>query len=135
MLLDRPPDLALLAIQVAEDQVNLERIAGGRRGLRQLLDRRIDLVGDQEVEAEDVVRRLARAPAIDPAAVLQLVALPRLADRQAEQQAEQARRRTTKLSISPARRTAGSTSSHSLLRAQHQLDQLADRAAAAADAC
>ena len=35
------------------------------------------------------MRRFARAPAIDPAAVLQLVALPRLADREAGQQREQ----------------------------------------------
>ena len=60
VLLDRPADLALLAIQVAEDQPDLQRIAGELRGLRQLVDRLIDLVGDQEVEAEDVVRRLAR---------------------------------------------------------------------------
>ena len=53
------------------------------RGLRQLLDRQIDLVGDEEVQAEHVVRRLARAAPIDPAAVPQLVALPRLADGEA----------------------------------------------------
>ena len=33
MLLDRAPDLTLLAIQVAEDQVDLERVAGAVRGL------------------------------------------------------------------------------------------------------
>ena len=56
---------------------------------RQLLDGQIDLVGDEEVQAEDVVRRLARAPAIDPRAVAQLVALPRLADRQADEQRDE----------------------------------------------
>ena len=67
VLLDRAADLALLAIQVAENQVDLERIAGALRRLRQLVDRLIDLVGDQEVQAEHVVRRLARAPPVDPA--------------------------------------------------------------------
>ena len=69
--------------------MDLERIAGGCGGVRQLVDRRVDLVGDQEIEAEHVVRRLARAPAIDPAAVLQLVALPGLADGEAGEQREQ----------------------------------------------
>src|SRR5688500_6858762 len=83
VLLNRPAHLALLAIQVADDQADLQRIAGEVRRLRELVDRRVDLVGDQEIEAEDVVRRLAPAAAIDPAAVLQLVAFPRLPDGEA----------------------------------------------------
>ena len=59
--------------------------------MAQLLDREIDLVGDQEVEAEDVMRRLAGAAAVDPLAVAQLVALPRLADRQAGEQRDERR--------------------------------------------
>ena len=91
VLLDRAADLPLLPVQVAEDQVDLERVAGRLRRLGQLVDRLVDLVGDQEVEAEHVVRRFARAAAVDPAAVLQLVALPRLADREAGQQGDAAR--------------------------------------------
>ena len=113
MLLDRAADLALLAIQVAEDQVNLQRIAGRLRRLRQLVDRRIDLVGDQEIEAEHVVRRLARAAAIDPDAVLQLVALPRLADGEADQQRDERDRaeRTRIVHHDPAAPDRGTTSS------------------------
>ena len=40
----------------------------------------VHLVVDEKVQAEHVVRRLAEAAPIDPAAVAQLVALPRLAD-------------------------------------------------------
>ncbi len=69
MLLDGAADLSLLAIEVAEDQMDLERIAGCRRGPCQLVDGRIGLVGGEEIEAEHVVRRLARAPAVDPLAV------------------------------------------------------------------
>mgnify|MGYP003693768517 CR=1 FL=1 len=62
-------------------------------GAAQLFDRQIDLVGDEEVQAEDVVRRFARAPPVDPLAVAQLVALPRLADRQPDEQRDQRRER------------------------------------------
>ena len=82
-------DLAALAIDVAENQVNLERVGVDARGLAQLLDGDVDLVGDEEVQPEHVVMRLARAAPIDPLAVAQLVALPRLADGQAGQQGEQ----------------------------------------------
>jgi hypothetical protein len=40
----------------------------------------------RKVQAEHVVRRLARAAPVDPHAVLQLVALPRLADGEPEEQ-------------------------------------------------
>ena len=85
--LDGARDLAALAMHVAEDQVNLERVAVDARRLAQLLDRQVDLVGDEEIQAEHVVMRLARAAPIDPLAVAQLVALPRLADGQAERAA------------------------------------------------
>ncbi len=48
VLLDGAADLALLAIEVAEDQMDLERIAGGSRGPRQLVDGRIGLIGRRE---------------------------------------------------------------------------------------
>ena len=86
---DRLADLSLLAVQVAENHVHFERVGVEAGGAAQLLDRQIDLVGDQEVQAEDVVRRLARAAAVDPLAVAQLVALPGLADRQAGQQRDE----------------------------------------------
>src|SRR5262249_2963995 len=90
MRLDGASDLSFLAIQVAENQMDLERIAGRLRGLGQLLDRLIDRVRQEEVEAEHVVRRFARAAPIDPHAVLQLVALPRLADGETRQQGDEA---------------------------------------------
>ena len=89
--LDGARHLAALAMHVAENQVDLERVAVDARRLAQLLDREIDLVRHQEVQAEHVVMRIARAAAIDPLAVAQLVALPRLADREAEQQRDERR--------------------------------------------
>ena len=80
MFLDGSPDLALFAVQVAEDQVDFQRISGALSGARQFLDGRIDLVADEEVQPEHVVGRFARTPPIDPAAVAELVAFPRLAD-------------------------------------------------------
>src|SRR5204862_3658238 len=47
-------------------------------------------VGDEKVEAEHVVRRLAGTAAIDPDTVLELVALPRLADGEADEQGDEA---------------------------------------------
>jgi hypothetical protein len=49
----------------------------------------IDLVVDQKVQPEHVVRGLAEAPTIDPAAVAQLIALPGLSDGEAEQQRDE----------------------------------------------
>ena len=89
---DRAADLPLLPVQVAENHLDLERVGVGAGRLGQLVDRLIDLVVDQEVEPEHVVRRLAQPPAIDPAAVAQLVALPGLADDQPDQQREAGRR-------------------------------------------
>ena len=87
---DGAADLSLRAIQVAEDHLDLERVGvADARRLRQLVDRLVHLVVDEEIEAEHVVRRLAQPPPIDPAAVAKLVALPRLADDQAQQQGEE----------------------------------------------
>src|SRR5262249_25220818 len=88
---DRLADLALLAIQVSEDHVHFERVVFEVRGAAQLLDRQVDLVGDEKIQSEDVVRRLPRAAAVDPAAVLQLVALPGLADREAGEERDERR--------------------------------------------
>jgi hypothetical protein len=82
-------DLALLPIQVAEDHVHFEGVGIEARGLREFLDREIDLIADQKIQAKDVVRRLPRAAAVDPLAVLELVALPRFADGQAGKEREQ----------------------------------------------
>ena len=90
-LMDRDgfADLSLLAIQVAENHVHFERVRVEACSPAQLLDREVDLIGDHEIQPEDVVRRFAGASPIDPFAVAQLVALPRFADGQAEQQCDQ----------------------------------------------
>ena len=129
---DRLADLALFAVQIAENHVHFERVGVEARGPAQLLDREIDLVGDEKVEAEDVVRRLARAPAIDPRAAAQLVALPRLADREARRAARSARPAAARTrSFAAGRGNAGFVEvrgDHAVpqvLRLQDQLDQLA----------
>ena len=104
---------------------------------RQLFDGEVDLVGDEEVQAEDVVRRLARAPPIDPGAAAQLVALPGLADGQPDQQRDQRReqRRVGAHARCALRlvQIRGDDAVPVALRAQNQLDQLARGAAAAAE--
>ena len=89
MLLNRAADLALLAIEIAEHEPQLERAGIDARRLLELFDRQVDLAGDEVVQAEDEVRRLPDAPAIDPAALDELVALPRLAGGQADEQRDQ----------------------------------------------
>src|SRR5215210_5322353 len=89
MFLDCPANLPLLSIQIAEDQVNLERIARRFGGGAQLLDCRIDLIRDEEIEAEHVVRRLARAAAVNPSSILQFVPLPRFADGEAGKESDE----------------------------------------------
>ncbi len=89
--LDGARHLAAFAMHVAENQVNLERVAVDTRSLAQFFDRQIDLVRHQEVQAQHIVMRFARAAAIDPFAVAQLVPLPRLADRETEQQGDECR--------------------------------------------
>ena len=51
----------------------------------ELGDRQIHLVGDEVVQSQDEVRRLAHSAPVDPAAFDELVALPRFAGRQADQ--------------------------------------------------
>ncbi len=85
MHVDRPADLALLPVQVAENHLDLERVGVRARGLRQLVDRLVDLVVDEEVEPEHVVGGLAEPATIDPAAVAQLVALPGLSHGEADE--------------------------------------------------
>ena len=58
----------------------------GAGGPGQFLDRLIDLIVHEEVEAEHVMGRLAKPAPIHPAAVAELVALPGLAGDQAQQQ-------------------------------------------------
>ena len=89
MDVDGPRDLSLLTVEAAEQQVNLERVAEALGRLAQLLDREIDLIGDEEIQADDVVERLGHAAAIDQPARAQLVALPRLPDRQSDEKRDQ----------------------------------------------
>ena len=143
---DRLADLALLAVQVAEDHVHFERLGVQARGAGQFLDGEIDLIGDQKVQPEDVVGRLARAAAIDPFPAAQLVPLPRLADRQADQKRHQRREeqrvvahvcacRAAPLALRRrSDRVGGNDGVPSILGAKNQLDQLAHRAAAAVGA-
>ena len=89
MDIDGARDLSLLAVQAAEQQVNFERVAETFGGLVQLVDREIDLVGDEKIQADDVVERLRDAAAIDQPARSQLVALPRFPDRQSDEKRDQ----------------------------------------------
>ena len=88
---DRLADLSLFPVQIPENHVDFERIGVEARRPGELFDRQIDLIAHEEVEAEDVMRRLPRAPSIDPLAVLQLVPLPRFPDREADEQGGQRR--------------------------------------------
>ena len=131
VFLNRAADLALLAVQVAEHQPQLERARIEPRRLLEFFDGEIDLAGDEVVEAEDEVRRLPDAAAIDPAALDELVALPRLAggqpDEQRDQDAEE--RCRSPASLSPG--SAATSASHWPCARRMQLDQFAHRAAAA----
>jgi hypothetical protein len=53
--LDGAGDLAALAVDVAEDEMDLERVAVDARRLAQFLDRQVDLIRDQEIQPEHVV--------------------------------------------------------------------------------
>jgi hypothetical protein len=86
MHIDRPAHLALLPVQIPENHLDLERVSVRAGRLRQLVDGLIHLVVHQKVQPEHVVRGLAEAPSVDPAAIAQLVALPGLADGKADQQ-------------------------------------------------
>src|SRR5207249_3691519 len=55
---NRLADLSFLAVQVAKDHVDLERIGVHAGGARQFLDREVDLVRDEKIETKNVVRRL-----------------------------------------------------------------------------
>lgn len=58
MHVDGAPHLALRAIEIAQDHLDLERIGRPHaRRLGELLDRLIDLVVDEIVQAEHVMRR------------------------------------------------------------------------------
>ena len=83
---DGPRDLALLTVQVAEDHLNFEGVGIGAGGGGKLLDRLIDLMLGEEIQPEHIVRGLAQPAAIDPSSVAQLVTLPRLAHKKADQQ-------------------------------------------------
>ncbi len=87
---DGARDLPFFAIEAAEQQVYFERVAEAFGGLAQLVDGEIDLIGDEEVQADDVVQRFrdARRRSISrPDA--QLVALPGFPDREADEQRDE----------------------------------------------
>src|SRR5689334_696752 len=89
MLLNCAADLSLLSIEVAEHQPDLGRVGIDLRRAFELLDRQIDLTGDEVVETEDEVGRLADSTPIDPFALHQLVAFPGFARSQAGEQADE----------------------------------------------
>ena len=49
-------NLALLTVQVPQDHVDFERVGIEARSVGQLFDGEIDLIRDEKVQAEDVVR-------------------------------------------------------------------------------
>ena len=75
--------------QAAEKQVNFQRVAERFGGLAELFDGEVDLVRDEEIEAQDVVQRFGRAAPIDQPACAKLVAFPRFADRESQHQADE----------------------------------------------
>ena len=89
MDVDGPRDLTLFTVKAAEEQVNLERVAEAFGRLAQLLDREIDLIRNEEIQADDVVQRLRHAAPIDQPARAQLVAFPRFPDRQSDEKRDQ----------------------------------------------
>src|SRR5439155_18346371 len=91
MNVDGARHLPLFTIETAEQQVNFERVPEIVGRFVQLFDGQIELVGDEKIQPENIVERLGHAPAVDQPPGLQLVALPRLADREAEQQTDQRR--------------------------------------------
>src|SRR5712692_3073844 len=67
----------------------LQGVAQVLRRLVQLFNRQVELVGDEKIQPENVVQRLRHFAAIDEPPRLQLVALPRLADCQAQQKTDE----------------------------------------------
>ena len=101
--------------------------------LPELLDREVDLVRHEEVQTEDIVRRLARPSAIEPFAVAQLVALPGLADGQPGEQRQQRgeQRRVSVHARSASRHERSNNRVPAALGAQNQLEKFPGRARAA----
>ena len=89
--LDGPRHLPALAVDIAQNQMDFEGVSVDPGGLAELFDGQVDLIGDQEVQTEHVVMRIAGLAAVDPASVAQLVALPGLADRHAGEHGQQDR--------------------------------------------
>jgi hypothetical protein len=89
MLLDRAAHLPLLAQKIAEHHPHLQRVGLELHGVLQAVDGEIQLAGHEEVQGLQVVRRLQHAASVDQPAVFQLVALVRLATRDADEQRDQ----------------------------------------------
>ena len=66
---DGAAHLALLAIEIAQHQVDFQGVFVEPGGPGQLVDGLIDLVGDHQVEADDEVGRFPRLAPIDPLAI------------------------------------------------------------------
>ena len=79
---DRLADLSFFTVQVAQNHVHFESVRIEACCARKLVDGQIDLVGNQEVEAQDVVRRFTESAPIDPAAAPELVSFPGLSGRE-----------------------------------------------------
>ena len=130
MFRDGAAGLSLFAVEVAEHEPDLERARVETRGLLQLLDSQIDLIGHQVVQAQDEMRRLADTAPVDRSSFDELVALPGLAggkaDEQRQEHAEQdgvalrhlrpSRNSFRRLSHVPCARRMSSTSSRTAPR-------------------
>jgi hypothetical protein len=57
---DRTTDLSLGAVQVAQNHLDFERVGARACRLRQLVDRLVHVVVDEEIQTQHVVRRFAQ---------------------------------------------------------------------------
>ena len=57
-------DLSLFAVQVPQDHVDVERVRIDARGAKQFLDCQVGLIGDQEVQPDEIARIGARRRSI-----------------------------------------------------------------------
>src|SRR5688572_18234138 len=89
MNVDGTRHLPLFAIETAEQQMNLERVAKGLGRFAELLDGQINLVRHEKIESHDVVERLRGAAPVDQSARAQFVSLPRFPDRQPDEKRDQ----------------------------------------------
>src|SRR2546425_41377 len=82
---DRLADLTFFAIEIPEDHVHLERVGIESSSLGQFVDREVDLVGDEEVETEQIMGGFPRAAPVEQFSIAQLVPLPGLANGESDE--------------------------------------------------